>query len=43
MGSLDVDSGDVIKLVLQFLKENNLLEAMDALERTSQVSALCNV
>eukprot|EP00002_Diphylleia_rotans_P015915 TRINITY_DN3081_c0_g2_i2.p1 TRINITY_DN3081_c0_g2~~TRINITY_DN3081_c0_g2_i2.p1 ORF type:complete len:335 (+),score=67.04 TRINITY_DN3081_c0_g2_i2:69-1073(+) len=36
--SLEVDSGDVIRLVLQFLKENNLNRTLSVLQEESQIS-----
>ena len=38
MATLEVDSKDVVRLVLQFLKENNMFKAMRALEAQSDVS-----
>ncbi len=35
---LDVDSGDVIRLVLQFLKENGLLSSMQQLQKESGIT-----
>ena len=35
---IEVDSQDVIKVVLQFLKENNLHKSMKALQEESNVS-----
>jgi WD40 repeat-containing protein SMU1 len=35
---LDIDSNDVIRLVLQFLKENNLQTAMQQLQKDSGVT-----
>ena len=38
MATLEVDSKDVVRLVLQFLKENSMFKAMRALEAQSDVS-----
>ncbi|RLN31942.1 hypothetical protein BBJ28_00016927, partial [Nothophytophthora sp. Chile5] len=35
---LEVDAGDAIRLILQFLRENRLFGAMRALQEESQVS-----
>lgn len=35
---LEVDAGDAVRLVLQFLKENRLFGAMRALQEESQIS-----
>lgn len=35
---IEVDSQDVIKVILQFLKENNLHKTMKALQEESNVS-----
>ncbi|CAH0475950.1 unnamed protein product [Peronospora belbahrii] len=37
-GELEVDSSDIIHLILQFLRENRLFSAMRALQEESQVS-----
>jgi hypothetical protein len=38
MSSLEVDSQDVIRLILQFCREHNLNATMAALQSESQVS-----
>lgn len=35
---LEVDAGDAVRLILQFLKENRLFNAMRALQEESQIS-----
>jgi WD40 repeat-containing protein SMU1 len=35
---VDIDSNDIIRLVLQFLKENNLTSSMQQLQRESGVT-----
>ena len=35
---VEVKSADVIKLILQFLKENNLNDSFDALQREAKTS-----
>ncbi|EGD74849.1 WD40 repeat-containing protein SMU1 [Salpingoeca rosetta] len=37
-GSLEIESGDVVRLVLQFLKENNLMQSYNALLEETGVS-----
>jgi len=36
--NLEIDSRDVIRLMLQFLKENNLMQAMQTLQTEADVS-----
>ncbi len=36
--ALDIDSNDVVRLILQFLKENNLQSSMQLLQRESGVT-----
>uniref|UniRef100_K3WH88 WD40 repeat-containing protein SMU1 n=1 Tax=Globisporangium ultimum (strain ATCC 200006 / CBS 805.95 / DAOM BR144) TaxID=431595 RepID=K3WH88_GLOUD len=38
MNELEVDAGDAVRLILQFLKENHLFHAMRALQEESQIS-----
>ena len=38
MDNIEVESGDVIKLILQFLKENNLMDSYKVLSKESEVS-----
>lgn len=38
MSSLEVESGDVIRLILQFCKENNLTDTVKCLQEESSVS-----
>lgn len=38
MNELEVDAGDAVRLILQFLKENRLFGAMKALQEESQIS-----
>lgn len=38
MESVDVDASDAIRLILQFLKENQLFHAMKALQEETRVS-----
>ena len=36
--TLEIESSDVVRVVLQFLKENNLTDAMQALQKESGVT-----
>ena len=36
--SLEIESGDVIKVMLQYLKEHNLMDSMQTLQRESGVT-----
>ena len=38
MSSLEIESSDVVRIVLQFLKENNLTESMQVLQKESGVT-----
>jgi hypothetical protein len=35
ISSLEIESSDVVRIVLQFLKENNLTESMQMLQKES--------
>mmetsp|Transcript_25439 Transcript_25439/g.28303 ORF Transcript_25439/g.28303 Transcript_25439/m.28303 type:complete len:510 (+) Transcript_25439:21-1550(+) len=38
MSTVEIDAGDVIRLCLQFLKESNLLNTFEALQKEAQIS-----